>query len=84
MFFDCLFVFPIITQEPLDRFVTNFNWGTRERHGNIFKLGLEILGYMDRLSGRIAKILLPVYYIFFRFPNVYFTKIYLRFKRVFY
>ncbi len=25
----CLFVFPIITQEPLDRFASNLDWGTR-------------------------------------------------------
>ena len=34
----CLFVRPIITQEPLDRFVSNFDWGTREAHGNVLSL----------------------------------------------
>ena len=29
----CLFVRPIITQDPLDRFVSNFDWGNRETHG---------------------------------------------------
>jgi len=31
----CLFVFPIITQEPLDQFAKNFGWGTRENHRNV-------------------------------------------------
>ena len=35
----CLFVCPIITQKPLDRFALNFDRGTRETHG---KLGFEI------------------------------------------
>ena len=36
----CLFVCPIITLEPLDRFVKNFDWETLETHGNV--LGLEL------------------------------------------
>ena len=31
----CLFVCPIITLEPLDRFGSNFDWGTRETNGNV-------------------------------------------------
>ena len=37
----CLFIFPIITKEPLDRFVSYFDWGTRETHGNILSLVLR-------------------------------------------
>ena len=37
----CQFVCPIITQEPLDRFVSNFDWGTRENHGSDFSLDLR-------------------------------------------
>ena len=36
-----LFVFPIITQGPLNRFASNFDWGTRETHGNIISLVLR-------------------------------------------
>ena len=36
-----LFVCPIITQEPLVRFAFNFNWRTRETHGNILSLVLR-------------------------------------------
>ena len=38
----CLFVCPIITQEPLARWVSNFDWGTRESNGNV--LCLEKIG----------------------------------------
>ena len=31
-------VCPIITKEPLDRFVSNFDWGPRENHGNVLSL----------------------------------------------
>ena len=34
----CLVIYPIITQEPLDRFASNFDWGTRKNHGNVFSL----------------------------------------------
>ena len=34
----CLIVCPFITHEPLDRLASNFNWGTRENHENIFKI----------------------------------------------
>ena len=37
----CLSVFPIITQEPLDRFDTNFDLGTGETHGNVHSLVLR-------------------------------------------
>ena len=30
-----LFVCPITTQEPLDRFSLNFDWGTRKNHRNV-------------------------------------------------
>ena len=31
----CLFVCPKMTLEPLDRFASNFDLGTREIHGNV-------------------------------------------------
>ena len=37
-----LFVCSIITHEPLDRFVSNFDWGTRENHGNVLSLVLRL------------------------------------------
>ena len=37
----CLFVCPIITQEPLNRFASNLYWGTWESHGNVLILGLR-------------------------------------------
>ena len=49
----CLFVYPIITQEPLDWFALNFDYGTRESQGN------EILSWVGRLlAGKIAKIVI--------------------------
>ena len=33
-------VCPIITREPLDGFASNFDWGTRETHGNVLSLFL--------------------------------------------
>jgi len=36
----CLFVSPIITQVPLDRFASNFNWETQQSHGNVLSLVL--------------------------------------------
>jgi len=36
-----LFVCPIITQEPLDRFVSNFGWGTGGSQGNVLSLVKE-------------------------------------------
>ena len=36
--FDCLFECPIISQQPLVRFASNFDWGTRENHGNVLSL----------------------------------------------
>ena len=54
-----LFVCPIITQEPHDRFGLSFVWGTRENHRNIFKLGFKILSWVSRLlQGKIAKIVI--------------------------
>ena len=41
--FVCLIVCLIITQEPLDRFASNFDWGTRKTHGNV--LGFEFLSF---------------------------------------
>jgi len=38
----CLFVCPIITHEPLDRFASKFNWGTRENHGNALSSVLSL------------------------------------------
>ena len=37
----CLFVCLIKAQEPLDRFASNFDWGTRETHGNVLSLVLR-------------------------------------------
>ena len=34
----------IITQEPLDRFASKFDWGTRENHGNVLSLVLRWVG----------------------------------------
>ena len=36
-----LFVCPIITHEPLNRFVSNLDWGTRENHGNVLSLVIQ-------------------------------------------
>ena len=36
-----LLVCPIITHEPLDRFVSNLAWGTRENHGNVLSLVIK-------------------------------------------
>ena len=30
----CLSVCPIIAQEPIDRFASDFDWGTWQNHGN--------------------------------------------------
>ena len=37
----CLFVRPIMTQEPLERFASNFEWGTRESHGKVNSMVLR-------------------------------------------
>ena len=37
----CLFVCPIITQGLLGHFTSNFDWGTRETHGNVLSLVLR-------------------------------------------
>ena len=39
----CLFVCPIITQEPLNRFVSNFDRGNWETHANVLSLVLRFL-----------------------------------------
>ena len=41
-----LFVCPILTQEPLDRFAAHLDWGTRKIHGNALSL---ILNWVDPL-----------------------------------
>ena len=38
----CLFVCPIITHESLDRFVSTFDWGNTETHGNVLSLVLSV------------------------------------------
>ena len=45
-----LFACPIITQEPVDQFVSLY-WGTLESHGNV--LSLRVFGL---LSGKMSKI----------------------------
>ena len=40
--FVCLFVCQIITHEPLHRFSSNFNWGTRENLKNVITLVLYV------------------------------------------
>ena len=37
----CRFVCPIIAHEPFARFVSNFDWGTREIHGNVLSLVVD-------------------------------------------
>ena len=37
----CLFVCSIITQEPLNRFASNFDWVTWESHRNVLSLVLR-------------------------------------------
>ena len=39
----CLFVCPILTQEPLDWFASNFDWKTREIHENVLSMALRFL-----------------------------------------
>jgi len=39
-----MFFCPIITQEPLDQFALNFDWGIRENHGNVLSLVFELNG----------------------------------------
>ena len=39
----CLFVGPVITHKPLDRFASKFYWGTQENNGNGFNLVLKFL-----------------------------------------
>ena len=40
-----VWLFVIITQDPLDRFASNFDWGIRENHGNflvqVFRVYVE-------------------------------------------
>ena len=31
----------LITHEPIDHFVSNFNWGTRENRGNLLSLSFR-------------------------------------------
>ena len=44
----CLFVCPIITHEPLERFASNFDWGTRENPGWDSKFSWYILMWKNR------------------------------------
>ena len=39
--YNCLFICPIITQAPLDRFASNIDWGNRETHMNDFRMRLQ-------------------------------------------
>ena len=46
-----LFICHIITQEPLDRFASNFDWGTRKIHGNVLRLVLRFFFEWVGLNG---------------------------------
>ena len=48
----CLFVCPIITQEPLDWLASNFDWRTRETHGNVLSLVKKVLRWIGWLLKR--------------------------------
>ena len=55
----CLFVRPIMTQEPLERFASNFEWGTRETRRNVFCLVLRFeVEWVDFYSEKLVKIVL--------------------------
>ena len=38
----CMFICRIISHEPLNRFASNFDWRTRENHGNVPSLLLKV------------------------------------------
>ena len=38
----CLFVCPIITQKLIERFASNFYWGTQKTNGIVFSLVLSV------------------------------------------
>ena len=40
--FEALPACPIINQEPLDRFASKFDCGTRENHGNVLSLRFSV------------------------------------------
>ena len=46
----CLFLCPIITLEPLDRFASNLDWGTRKNHTNVLTLVLGNAGFPSLLK----------------------------------
>ena len=45
----CLTVCPIITQEPLDRFASSFDWGTLESHSNVINMVLPGMRKIDKI-----------------------------------
>ena len=53
-----LFVCPIITHESLDWFASNFDWETRENHGNVVSLVLDAMLSGSTLKRKIAKIVI--------------------------
>ena len=48
----CLFVciYPIRTHEPQTEIASNFNWGTRENHGNRLNLVLSLQGSCAKIT----------------------------------
>ena len=48
----CLFVCPIITHQPWDRFTSNFDRGTLWNHGNVFSL--VFIKSLDSFQAKLA------------------------------
>ena len=48
-----MFVCLIITQEPLDRFASNYDWETREDHGNVLTVVLKFeIRWVDHVESK--------------------------------
>ena len=63
----CLFVCPIITHKPLDRFDQNFVWGTRKNDGNVQKLNFPA---RSTTCGKTAGVTMSIEYLCnARFPS---------------
>ena len=52
-----MFACPIITHEPFDLFASNFDWGTRENHGNVLGLVLSL----GKINGFLVLLNKPIY-----------------------